>query len=277
MNWRAIRAVVVKDLRVVTQSRAVLFPIIGLVVIMMVVLPGVGGLIASSVDVETADMEAITGDMDVFFDNLPPSLQDELDQFDNELQEVVYLLATMLFAPLFLIIPIMVANVIAADSFVGEKERKTLEALIYSPTTDRELYIAKIIGPWVAAIVVAWVSFVLYAIVLNISAWGAMERVFFPNTVWIILMLWVVPPAAGVGLGTMVLVSSRVSTFQEAYQLGGMVVLPVLLLLFGQIGGLLYLNVAVVLVIGLVLWAITALVIWYGARGFQRGELIARL
>jgi len=277
MNLHAIRAVVVKDLQVVTQSRAVLFPIIGLVVIMMVVLPGVGGLLASSVDVETVDMEAITGDMDVFFDNLPPSLQDELDQFDNELQEVVYLMATMLFAPLFLIIPIMVANVIAADSFVGEKERKTLEALIYSPTTDRELYIAKIIGPWVAAIVVAWVSFVLYTFVLNVSAWGAMERVFFPNVVWIVLMLWVVPPAAGVGLGTMVLVSSRVSTFQEAYQLGGMVVLPVLLLLFGQIGGVLYLNVAVVVVIGVVLWTITALVIWYGARGFQRGELIARL
>jgi ABC-type Na+ efflux pump permease subunit len=39
----------------------------------------------------------------------------------------------------------MVSSVLAADSFAGEKERKTLEALLYTPTTDRELFTAKLL------------------------------------------------------------------------------------------------------------------------------------
>ena len=79
------------------------------------------------------------------------------------------------------------------------------------------------------------------------------------------------------GLGAMVWVSSRVSTFQEAYQLGGMVVLPVILLLFGQLGGVVYFSPIVVLIVGAVLWLLTLVLIWYGARSFKRGELIARV
>ena len=37
-----------------------------------------------------------------------------------------------------------------------EKERKTLEALLYTPTTDRELLIAKMLGAWLPAVAIAW-------------------------------------------------------------------------------------------------------------------------
>ncbi len=47
---------------------------------------------------------------------------------------------------------------------------------------------------------------------------------------------------AGLGLGTMALVSSKVRTFQEGYQLGGAVVLPILLLVVGQVTGVLLLQ-----------------------------------
>ena len=42
------------------------------------------------------------------------------------------------------------------------------------------------------------------------------------------------------GPGAMVLVLSWVNTFQEAYQLGGIIVIPIILLLFGQLGGVVY-------------------------------------
>jgi fatty-acid desaturase len=73
------------------------------------------------------------------------------------------------------------------------------------------------------------------------------------------------------------LISSKVSTFQDAYQLGALVVLPVLLLVFGQIAGVLYLNVLAVLLVGLVLWLVDAAILWYGIRTFHRSEIIARL
>jgi ABC-2 type transport system permease protein len=106
--------------------------------------------------------------------------------------------------------------VIAADSFAGEKERKTLEALLYTPTTDRELLVGKMLSAWVPAVGVAWVSFVAYAIVANVAAWPVMGRVFFPTAMWIVLALWVAPALAGLGLTTMVLVSVRAQGFQDA-------------------------------------------------------------
>ena len=73
-------------------------------------------------------------------------------------------------APMFLIIPLMVSSVIAADSFAGEKERKTMEALLYSPTTDQELFAAKLLSGWLAAIAVALVGFMLYVVTANARA-----------------------------------------------------------------------------------------------------------
>lgn len=98
-----------------------------------------------------------------------------------------------------------------------------------------------------------------------------------PNPMWFLLVIWVAPAVAGLGLGTMVLVSSRVRTFQEAYQLGGAVVLPILFLVVGQITGLLYFNLVVVALLGLFLWAVDAVLLWYGSRTFRRDALLARL
>jgi fatty-acid desaturase len=75
----------------------------------------------------------------------------------------------------------------------------------------------------------------------------------------------------------MVLISVRASTFQEAYQVGGVVVVPVLGLLLGQMTGVIYFNVAAVLIVGLFLWLIDAALLWLGVRTFRRSEIIARL
>src|SRR5690606_20505744 len=161
--------------------------------------------------------------------------------------------------------------------FAGEKERKTLEALLYTPTSDGELYFAKVLSPWLAALGVTILALIGYSIVVNFVASPIVGRIFFPNLMWIALTLWVSPAAAGLGLGVMVLVSSRVNTFQEAYQLGGVVVVPILLLLFGQLGGVIFFSLPFVLFVGLVLWLIDLALLWFGARVFARSELLSRL
>jgi ABC-type Na+ efflux pump permease subunit len=90
----------------------------------------------------------------------------------DQYQGIVKYFLVYIMAPLFLIIPLMVSSVIAADSFAGEKERKTMEALLYTPTTDRELFVAKLLSGWLAALAVALVGFVLYVIMANAAAWS---------------------------------------------------------------------------------------------------------
>jgi ABC-type Na+ efflux pump permease subunit len=180
-------------------------------------------------------------------------------------------------APMFLILPIMVSSVLAADSFAGEKERKTLEALLYTPTTDRELFTAKLLGAWSAAMAVALMSFIVYAVMANAAGWQSIGHLFFPNWMWVALVLWVTPAVAALGLVVMVFVSTRAQGFQDAYQTGGLVVLPVLLLMIGQISGVMYFSLGVVMIVGLVIWLIDAILLWFASKSFRRGELMTKI
>lgn len=270
-NWRAVRAIAVRDLTIVGRSKSVLLPIVLVPLILLVLMPGALGFLAPLAD-SASEMDEIRQ----FLTMMPANMKAQFAQYDATQTMVVFILVYM-FAPLFLILPMMTASVIAAGSFAGEKERGTMEALLYTPTTDGELMLGKTLAAWIPAMAVTLVGFVLYAVVVNVSAWQTMGRVFFPNAMWIVLILWLAPAAAGLGLGTMVLVSSKVSTFQDAYQLGGMVVLPIILLVVGQLAGVVYLNVLSVFLVGLVLWIIDAVVLWFAVKTFRRTEIIARL
>ena len=273
MNKRAIFAVMRKDLKVVTQSKGVMIPLIIVPVIMLVLLPGLVAFVPLlDAQFGAAEME----DMQAFLTNMPPSLQAAIAGF-NPSQQLIYIMLVYFFAPLYLIVPMMVASVIAADSFAGEKERKTLEALLYTPTTDFELVAAKLLAAWIPATAVAWIGFLLYGIVANLAGWGVMGQIFFPNAMWVVLALWVAPAVAGLGLSATVLVSVRASSFQDAYQLGALVVLPVVVLMISQATGVLYLSLGFVFLLGLGCWIIDAALLWLSVGLFQRSEIIARL
>ncbi len=182
-----------------------------------------------------------------------------------------------LFAPMFLILPLMIASIMGADSVVGEKERKTLEALLYTPATDRELYLAKLLSAVVPAVALAWGGFAVYILVLNVAGAQVMGRVWFPLPQWWPLIFWVAPAVATLGMAVIVLISSRVSTFMAAQQASGTLVLPLVLLVAAQGAGILYLSVGVVLVFGVVLWLIDAGLIWLGVKQFSRSRLMTQI
>jgi len=269
MNTRAILAVVRKDLKVVSQNKGVTLPIVGTILVMFVVLPWLVALMPSLLNLLGVSADAFAGAQSLV---MPAALQQELG-YDQHQTMVVYILVYML-APLFLTIPLMVSTVIAADNFAGEKERKTMEALLYTPATDRELLIAKLLSGWLAALAVALAGFVLYVIMADAATWSQMHRAFLPNATWLVMIFWLVPALPGLGLGAMVLISARAQGFQDAYQTGSVVVLPVLLLLIGQISGVMSLSVTVVVLLGLVFWLLDGLLIWLGSRSFRRDRLL---
>lgn len=271
MNTRAIRAIVSKDLKVAVQNKGVILPIIIVPLILFAIFPWIFAYASSD-----AGAGASMNNIDEMLARVPPGLLNELSGFTPDQQVIVFMLVYML-APMFLVVPLMVSSVLAADSFAGEKERKTLEALLYTPTTDRELFVAKLAGAWTAAVVVALLSFLLYTVMVNAAAWHSIGRIFFPNWMWIALVFWVSPAVAGLGLVVMVFVSARAQGFQDAYQTGSMVVLPVLFLMAGQISGVLYFSLGVVLAVGLVIWVLDAVLIWLAGKRFRRGELMTRL
>lgn len=269
MNARSIGAVVRKDLKVVSRNKGVMLPIIIAPLFMFVILPTIVLLLPILGNL----FGFMPNDAQELVSQMPDGIQQKFAGGDPYQELAKYFLLEIM-APFFLIIPLMVSSIIAADSFAGEKERKTMEALLYTPTTDRELFVAKLLSGWLAAISVAFAGFVLYAIMANAVAWPYLHRVFFPNTIWLVLIFWVVPAVPGLGLGVMVLVSARAQGFQDAYQMGSIVVLPVVFLLVGQVSGAMTVSVTLAFLLGLGIWLLDGVLIWLGSRSFRRGRLL---
>jgi ABC-2 type transport system permease protein len=272
MNWGAISAIIRKDVVVALHTRAVSVPLIIVPAFIILAVPLLVGFLAN-VAVTTPMAAAEFEELQVM---IPPELMAAFHDKTPMQAGLIFFLVYM-FAPMYLILPMMVSAVVAADSFAGEKERKTMEALAYTPTTDGELLLAKMLGGWIPGVAVGVFGFVLYCTAANIAAWPLVGELILPNTLWWLLGFWVGPAAAGLGLGVTVLISARVNTFQEAYQMGGLVVIPVMILMLAQVSGALFLSPLVAVAIGLVLWLTDLGIYFIGRRVFKRSEWVARL
>lgn len=267
-----MRALVYKDLKQVRSNRMVWLPMLVVPAMLLVVFPTVIVLLPSLAGPEQFD----ASDLDGFLKRFPPELLRGDDTSDLRKLWVV-LGANYLFAPIFLIVPLMISSILGADSFAGEKERKTLEALLYTPITDTELFVAKLCTALIPALVANLALFILYGILVNAMGYHVVGRIFFPSATWWPLVFWLGPGVAVAGLGGTVLMSSKAKTFMEAQQVSGLLVLPIVFLMIGQFSGLFFLGAAIILLVGVLVWGIGLWLIWVGAKTFARGELIARI
>lgn len=260
-----IRAIVARDLRAVRRSKAVVIPMMAVPVILMVVLPLVVGYAARRAS--RADAPAIE-----ILQSLPPQLAEPIGSLPPE-EQLLTLVLGFLLAPLFLIVPLMVSAVLAADAFAGEKERRTMETLLHLPISDRDLFIGKFLTGFLPAIAVSWIGFVCFCVIANLVSWGIVDGLVVPNGLWLVVIFWVAPAVATFGLGVMVRVSARCRTTQEANQLGGAVILPLVFVAVGQSTGLLLLTIPLAIAVGAGLWVVALLLVWRGATRFTRDRV----
>lgn len=275
MKKRSLLAIMWKDLKVSVENKGVMIPIIVIPMVLFVILPWVITMVPSWAGGSIGNIQSLESQINQLLVKMPAAIQNQLTGHTAAEQMSIFILVYGL-APMFLILPLMVSSVLAADSFAGEKERKTLEALLYTPTTDQELFVAKLLGPWLASIVISLISFILFTIMVDLSGWIVMKELLMPNLMWVMLILWVSPAVAGLSLVAMVFVSARAQGFQDAYQSGGLVVLPVLALVAGQFTGVMFFIVWVVLILGLVFWILLAVLLWLAGKDFKRELLMQK-
>jgi len=275
MNSRIIKALIAKDFKETLQSKSAVLPItiVPLLFLVLVPLVFIKGPRWFDMPIESL---AEKGPIKLMLEQMPETMSSQLDGLNME-QMLIVIVTCYLMAPLFLIIPLMVSSVFGANSFAGEKERKTLEALLHSPATEADLFAGKSLASVLPALAVAFIGFILYGLVVNIAAWPVMGYVFFPPLSWWVMIFWLVPAVSTLGTAIIVLISSRVKGFMEAQQMGGIMVLPFLGLLAAQLTGVLYLDYIVTLLLGLAVWVLNGLLLWFGARSFSRSRLITQL
>ncbi len=88
-------------------------------------------------------------------------------------------------------------------------------------------------------------------------------------------MLLVVPAVAVFVTGCVVWVSARGATYQEANSIAGAVVLPVILLIVGQVSGVMLAGPLLFAVVGVVLGVLDVLLMRRVVRAFDRERVVS--
>jgi len=257
-----VRALVLKDWIELGRNRQVLLPI--------VLLPTVFALFLPVTLIAVSRQPAALADLDFLHSYLEALPRDVAADPTRALVEYFM-------APMFLMIPVVVATVLATAAFVGEKERDTLEGLLFTPLTDRELVVGKILVSWVPAVLVTWLSTALYALVVAamVQPWEDGWR--FPNGTWLALVLVLAPLVSFFAIGCIVLISHRATTLQGAQAVSGLLVLPVILLIVSQAAGELAFDHRVVVAVGALAALGDVLVFHLAVRRFDRDRVVTRL
>ena len=263
MNFKRVRTIIDKEWSEVFKNRVVLFTIV-LLPLVFTALPIIMlSVFASQPSMAGAGSADVPATFALACSNLPAS---------DCMQ--IYLMNEFLL--LYLIMPVMIPITIAAYSVVGEKATHSLEPLLATPITTEELLLGKgmaAVIPGIGATIGAFLIFLVVTAFLGISS--AVRHYIFGPT-WLLAILLVGPLLAVAAVNFALFVSSRTSDPRVAEQVSAILILPVLLVLFSQIAGIITINVASVLLTAAVVLLVDVGLILAGARLFQRENILTR-
>ena len=262
MNYNHVMSIALKDLKEAFSSISVWGPMIGIPLFFAIVLPAFTVYIS-----KYAGPALLTRILGV------AAATAGISSYDVAKFAFIKFFAINILGPIFLTMPIITATVIAADSFAGEKERKTAEALMSTPATDSELLAGKTLASFIPAVGLTVFIFVIYALITNYLSVASYGSAVFPNILWY-MMLANSPFLALTTIGMIVLVSSRVRNIKEAQQISSLLVLPILVIPFLSVFNFATLDFWFLFDIMVVLMASSVAVFYISKRFFDRERFI---
>jgi uncharacterized membrane protein SpoIIM required for sporulation/ABC-type transport system involved in multi-copper enzyme maturation permease subunit len=124
--------------------------------------------------------------------------------------------------------PLSFTLVVALESFVGEKERGTIEPLLSSPLEDKQLYLGKLLVGIITPLVFSFLSIVIYLILVS------RRNVEFPSAYMLSLIFMLTFAHAVLMVSSAIVISVQATTIRSANLMASFVVVPVAFLLQGE-------------------------------------------
>lgn len=191
----------------------------------------------------------------------------------------VNLILNML-TPYFAILAAILPTVIASYSFVGEKVEKSLEPLLATPTTDGELLLGKSLAAFLPCMAATYIGAAGYVVVVNVWSYMNLGVFLLPNLNLAIIVGLMSPLACILSVESNIIVSSRVSDVRAAQQLGGLIVMPIILVLvfvpiMEPVIGFMSADLLALVLSGVL--AIMVVALFYVSKAtFQREEILTK-
>ena len=261
MNWSKIRTIVVKEWADTFRNKLVFFSLIFLPLLFTAMPLANLYLMGQAPEEELSELG-------------PFALYQQYYGLGSN-QDTFLVGMASIYMIVFLIMPLMLPMMIASDSIVSEKVQKSLEPLLATPISVTELLVGKALAAVGPAVGATWLSYALY---VGLSALFVSAPVLQVHLSWDWLVgIGLLAPLMGllaVGIG--IIVSSRVNDTRAAQQIGGLLVLPLMLIFIPMFLGTLILTGTVFLV-GAALFAILDVAVLIVATAlFQRETILTR-
>ncbi|GAB4497248.1 MAG: hypothetical protein OHK003_05220 [Anaerolineales bacterium] len=166
--------------------------------------------------------------------------------------------------------PITVSLVVALESFVGEKERGTIEPLLTAPFDDWQLYFGKLLVGAATPLIASYISIGLYLLLI------LRQNLTMPNASVMVQLFLLTTAHAVLMVSAAIVISVQSTSVKAANLLASFIVIPVAILMQGEAVMLfwgnetvLWLGIAGVMIISLLL-------IRVGIAHFEREYLLGR-
>ena len=166
--------------------------------------------------------------------------------------------------------PITISLVVALESFVGEKERGTIEPLLSAPLENTHLYFGKLLIGILTPLIASYTSIVLYLLLVS------HQGLRMPGFATLVLLFTLATAHAVLMVSAAIVISVQSTTVRAANLLASFIVIPVAVLMQGE-SVLLFWGTDRVLwlaVAGVVIMA--GLLVRLGLAHFQREYLLGR-
>ncbi|WP_455142409.1 ABC transporter permease [Candidatus Hodarchaeum mangrovi] len=226
MQFRLIWELMKKDWNEAYKSRQVLLMTTIAPFFLGVGLPAFILIIMGSAPLDSSDTE-----LKIFLELLP-AITPDWNYISEHAQSLIIF---SIFGQLFLLlIPVMIGSYVSTDTIIGEKERQTIEGLFVLPLTDLEILIAKVGVSFIPIMGLTWLMSLFYAVIVDIVLYTHLDRLFLPDIRFILLVICFTPLLGLASILVTVLISSRVSTVRDAQQITGILLIPAMLLVIGQ-------------------------------------------
>jgi ABC-type Na+ efflux pump permease subunit len=241
MNWRRIWALVKKDMREFLKSKYVLSVIILMPLLFAILFPFTSVLPIAKMNPADFGEESYGQFVNTLFNKVI----DNWESLTPHTQTLVVLSYGMFIAVLML--PIIIPAVTASETVVGEKERKTMEAILASPMSESEIVFGKIISSFLPSVIGTIVAAVAYMIFIDIMLFPYLGFILFPDLLSMVFVFIISPLISIISVELMIMISTRVTSVRDAYQIGSLVVLPLIMLIVLEMFGLLLNSIATLL------------------------------
>jgi ABC-2 type transport system permease protein len=179
------------------------------------------------------------------------------------------------FLLLFLIAPVVGAVSLAAYSVVGEKQGRTLEPLLTTPITSAELLVAKALASFLPSVAIEAIGLAAYAgLVAVLGSPGVPGSLLTART--LVLVALVGPLALLAAVQMTIAISSRVNDPRSAQQIAVLLVVPLAVMLVGQVAGAFVVTTPALVLVAAAIAAIWMAILLFSVALFDRETILTR-